>query len=61
LKKLLKDFRFHDYTIPILKHPEKFAADDLKSQNGLAFRIPAIVYRAAYPLLPIWIWILTKK
>lgn len=61
LKKLLKNFRMHDYTIPILKHPEKFAADDLKASNGLAFRIPVFVYKTTYPLLPIWIWILTKK
>ena len=61
LKKLLKNFRFHDYTIPILKQPERFEAGDLKDRNGLAFRIPAFVYNAAYPILPIWIWILTKK
>lgn len=61
LRKLLRNFRFHDYTIPILKHPEKFAADDLKSKNCLAFYIPSFIYKLAYPALPIWIWILTKK
>lgn len=61
LKKLLKPFRMQDYTIPILKEPQRFAADDLKQQNGLAFRIPAWFYRLCYPLLPIWIWVLTKE
>lgn len=61
LKALLRNFRFHDYTIPILTQPERFAADDLKRRNGLAFRVPAFLYRASYPILPIWIWILTKK
>ncbi len=61
LKKILREFEFHDYTIPILKHPERFAADDLRAQSGWAFRVPTFIYRAAYPILPIWIWILTKK
>lgn len=61
LKKLLREFTFHDYTIPILKHPEKFAADDLRAQSGWAFRVPTFIYKLAYPILPIWIWILTKK
>lgn len=61
LKKLLADFRFHDYTIPILSNPDKFRAGDLQKLNSLAFRIPAFVYRLIYPILPIWVWILTKK
>jgi ubiquinone/menaquinone biosynthesis C-methylase UbiE len=61
LKKLLKPFAMHDYTIPILKEPQRFAADDLKDQNGLAFRIPAWLYKLCYPMLPIWIWVLTRK
>jgi SAM-dependent methyltransferase len=61
LKKLLTDFRFHDYTIPILKHPDRFHAADLQERNRLAFRIPVFVYRLLYPILPIWVWILTKK
>jgi SAM-dependent methyltransferase len=61
LKKLLCGFEVHDYTIPILKQPSRFAADDLLEHSRLAFRIPAWFYRLFYPLLPIWIWILTKK
>jgi ubiquinone/menaquinone biosynthesis C-methylase UbiE len=61
LRKLLRPFKMHDYTIPILKEPLRFAADDLKDKNRLAFKIPTSIYRLCYPLLPIWIWILTKK
>jgi ubiquinone/menaquinone biosynthesis C-methylase UbiE len=61
LKKLLHDFDVHDYTLPILTEPERFEAHDLKQQNSLAFRIPHWFYRLAYPILPIWIWVLTKK
>lgn len=61
LKKLLRDFRRHDYTIPILKEPDRFAAGDLQQGNRLAFRIPTFLYRLLYPALPIWIWILSKK
>jgi len=61
LKKLLRNFVRHDYTIPILTDPGRFSAGDLQKANGLAFRIPAQAYRALYPILPIWIWILTKK
>jgi ubiquinone/menaquinone biosynthesis C-methylase UbiE len=61
LKKLLRGFKVHDYTIPILKEPQRFAADDLVRQSGMAFRVPAFIYRIFYPLLPIWIWVLTKK
>ena len=61
LKKLLRGFDVHDYTLPILTEPERFEAHDLKQQNSLAFRIPRWIYRLAYPILPIWIWVLTKK
>jgi ubiquinone/menaquinone biosynthesis C-methylase UbiE len=61
LRKLLRDFNRHDYTIPILKEPDRFAAGDLRQYSRLAFRIPTFIYRLLYPILPIWIWILTKK
>lgn len=61
LTKLLKDFIRTDYTIPILKEPDRFAAHDLERGNRLAFRMPALIYRLFYPALPIWIWILSKK
>jgi SAM-dependent methyltransferase len=61
LKRLLHDFIIHDYTIPILTDPQRFAAGDLQDGNRLAFRVPAFFYRLSYQFLPIWIWILSKK
>ncbi len=60
LKRLLRKFRFHDYTLSILKEPQRFAADDLSAKAGWAFRVPKVIYQLAYPILPIWIWVLTK-
>ncbi|MFH2055258.1 MAG: class I SAM-dependent methyltransferase [bacterium] len=61
LKKLLQGFEIHDYTLLILTEPERFAAHDLQAQNSLAFRIPRWIYKRFYPILPIWIWVLSKK
>lgn len=61
LRRLLRRFNRHDYTIPILRQPARFAADDLHKQNRWAFRVPTWMYRLAYPLLPIWIWVLSKE
>jgi ubiquinone/menaquinone biosynthesis C-methylase UbiE len=61
LKKLLKDFELHDYTLKILREPVRFRADDLLEGHRGAFRVPALAYTILYSALPIWIWILTKR
>lgn len=58
LRRLLRDFTIHDYTLRILREPERFAADDLVSARVRA--LPAGVLRTLYPFIPTYVWVLTK-
>jgi SAM-dependent methyltransferase len=59
LRRLLRDFTIHDYTLRILREPQHFAADDLV---GAGVRwLPEPILRALYPLIPTYVWVLTKS
>lgn len=58
LRRLLRDFTVHDYTLRVLREPARFAADDLV---GSAVRtLPDGALRLLYPLIPTYLWVLTK-
>jgi 2-polyprenyl-3-methyl-5-hydroxy-6-metoxy-1,4-benzoquinol methylase len=60
LRRLLRDFEIHDYTLPVLAEPERFSAPELASR-----RIPpallAALARLLYPLMPTYLWMLTPR
>jgi len=60
LRRLLRDFRIHDYTLRVLADPAAFSAEELAFE-----RLPpaalAAVGRAVYPLLPTYLWMLTRR
>jgi ubiquinone/menaquinone biosynthesis C-methylase UbiE len=61
LKKLTANFWIHDYTGMIFRHPGIFNADDVVRPGNLISKLPDWLYRPAYPFLPAWVWVLTKR
>ncbi len=61
LKHLVKKFSITDYTIRILKEPDRFEAEDMIKSDSLIRRIPESVFRALKFFIPVYIFILTKK
>ena len=61
LCKLLKDFGMHDYTIQIIRNPKKFMATDKINENSILTKIPDFILNLLKPLVPTFIFILTKK
>ncbi len=60
IKELIKKFKVYDYTLKIVAAPDKFAARDLIPQHGLIEKIPLIVWKSLYWILPGYIFILKK-
>lgn len=61
LRKLVKRFRIWDYTLPIIKNPEKFSATDLFNPGSFIYKFIRLVAPYLYPWIPTYIWVLTKK
>jgi len=60
IKKMLKDFDITDYTLKIIKEPEKFDADDVISPNSIVSKTPIFILRILYFLIPNYLLILRK-
>lgn len=61
LKRLVKKFRIHDYTLPIIRDPERFFATDLFNTKSFLYRWVCWLATYLYPWIPTYIWVLTKK
>jgi 2-polyprenyl-3-methyl-5-hydroxy-6-metoxy-1,4-benzoquinol methylase len=61
LKKLVKRFCIRDYTLPIIKDPEKVSATDLFNPQSFSYKWIRSVAPYLYPWIPTSIWVLTKK
>lgn len=61
LRKLLKNFNVIDYTLEIIYHPRRFAAEEMFDQHPIAAKIPKSVFQILYALIPTYIFVLTKK
>lgn len=61
LKKLVKRFRIHDYTISVIRDPEKFSAVELFNQTSFLYKCIRLVAPHLYAWIPTYIWVLTKK
>lgn len=61
LRRLVGDFRVEDYTVPVLRDPDRFKARDLIRRGSLIGSVPAWLWRLLYPLLPTYILILHKQ
>ena len=61
LKILVGKFRIHDYTLSIIRNPEKFFAIDIFHVQTILYRCIRWVAPYLYPWIPTYVWILTKK
>lgn len=60
LKKLVNQFYVHDYTLKIIKNPEKFNATDQISYGRIYRFCLNVLSRLLYFMIPTYIWILEK-
>ena len=60
IKKLFSRFSVTDYTLKIIENPERFYADDTISKKSLIRLIPKSVMKLLMPLIPTYIFILSK-
>jgi ubiquinone/menaquinone biosynthesis C-methylase UbiE len=61
LKQLVRKFRIHDYTLAIIRDPQKFFATDIIHTQTLLYQCIRWVAPYFYRWIPTYIWILTKK
>jgi len=61
LKKLVKRFRIHDYTLSIIRNPGNFFATDIFHTQTFLYKWIRWIAPYLYPWIPTYIWILTKK
>lgn len=61
LKRLVGKFQIHDYTLSIIRDPEKFFATDLFNRRTVSYKWIRWLAPYVYPWIPTYIWVLTKK
>ncbi len=61
LRQLVKRFRIHDYTLSIIRKPEKFFATDIFNTRTFLYKCVRWVAPYLYRWIPTYVWILTKK
>lgn len=61
LKKLVRKFQIHDYTLSIIRDPQKFFATDLFNTQSFLYKGIRFLAPYLYPWIPTYIWVLTKK
>lgn len=61
LRRLVTNFRVEDYTISVLRDPDRFKARDMIRRGSLIGCVPTWLWRLLYPLLPTYILILRKQ
>ncbi|GAB4158322.1 MAG: hypothetical protein Fur003_2130 [Candidatus Dojkabacteria bacterium] len=60
LERLLKDFEITDVSVELIKAPEKYAANDIKSLKYIS-KIPRVILKLLMFFSPNWVFILKKK
>lgn len=58
LKRMVRGFHVWDYTIPVITRPDLFSSGD--QIRGLLAKVPPAALRAARPVIPTFVWIVTK-
>ena len=61
LRKLVRKFRIDDYTLPIIRNPERFCATDLFHPKSFSYKCIRALAPYLYPWIPTYIWVLTKR
>ena len=60
IKKMFARFSFTDYTIKIIENPERFNAVDIIGKKSLIRKVPKCIIKLLIPLIPSYIFILSK-
>lgn len=60
IKRLIRNFCTIDYTLTVISEPERFGAGDVIRPDSLVRKIPRFFMKLVMPLIPIYIFILTK-
>lgn len=61
LRKLVRNFKIHDYTLAIISDPEKFSATDMIVPQSAFHKWLKRWAGPLYSFLPTYIWVLTKR
>lgn len=61
IKRLMAGFSHADYTIAVLRDPDRFDARDMIAPGSWIERVPVWIWKLVYVLLPTYILVLTKN
>jgi len=61
IRTLIKQFEVDDYTLAIIKDPDKYKARDLIPKDSLLDRLPFFIWKTFYWVLPGYIFILRRR
>ncbi len=61
LARLAGDFRVRDYTLAVLADPDLYHAADMIPPGSPIRKLPPLLLRLLYPLLPTFIWVLEPR
>lgn len=61
LRQLVQKFHIHDYTLSVIREPEKFCATEFFNQAKRSYKWFQWVAPYFYWWIPTYIWVLTKK
>jgi SAM-dependent methyltransferase len=61
IRHLWGGFVIFDYTVPMLRHPDRFGLSERLGRLRWLSRLPAWLFRLLMPLLPNYNWILVKS
>jgi len=61
LRRLVTGFEIHDYTLSIIRDPQRFFATDLFNVDSFLYKCLRWLAPYLYPWIPTYVWILTKK
>jgi SAM-dependent methyltransferase len=61
IQALLYQFDVADYTLKVVSDPDRFKARDLIPKGGWLDALPLWLWRLAYPLLPSFIFLMTRR
>ena len=61
LRDLTRRFTVHDYTLRVLREPDRFQATDMVRAGTAKQKVAIAMVRAAYWLSPTYVWLLEKK
>jgi SAM-dependent methyltransferase len=60
LKSLTARFELEDWTLRVIREPDRYAAEDMIRRGAFATRLPSLVLSALHPFIPSYILILRK-